>query len=80
MNQADRTDLLRVPGIGPKSAEAIVSARRRHTVTELAHLRALGVRDVQKASPYILLNGRAPVQQMSLLPDRVCQAQAATVE
>ncbi len=66
LNRAERGELLRVPGIGPKSADAILNARGRRTVAELAHLHALGVRDVQKASPYILLNGRAPVQQMSL--------------
>ena len=66
VNRANRAELLRIPGIGPKSADAILAARRRATVTELAHLRHLGVRDIQRASPYVLLNGRAPVQQMAL--------------
>ena len=66
VNRAERGDLLRVPGIGPKSAEAIMVARRRRQITDLSHLRALGVRDTAKASPYILLAGRAPVQQMKL--------------
>jgi predicted DNA-binding helix-hairpin-helix protein len=38
VNRATRTELLRVPGIGPKSADAIVAARRQATFTELAHL------------------------------------------
>ena len=67
VNRATRAELLRVPGIGPKSADAIVAARRQATFTELAHLHKVGVRDVGRTSPYILLNGRAPVQQLALL-------------
>jgi predicted DNA-binding helix-hairpin-helix protein len=67
VNRASRAELLRVPGIGPKSADAIVHGRQKQKVTELAHLRKLGVRDVAKASPYVLLDGRAPEQQLSLL-------------
>jgi len=66
INRAERPDLLRVPGIGPKTADAIVIARQRRQITDLSHLRALGVRNVAKASPFILLSGRAPVQQMAL--------------
>ena len=67
VNRATRAELLRVPGIGPKSADAIVAARRSAQLTELAHLHRLGVRDVARSSPYVLLNGRAPEQQL-LLP------------
>jgi predicted DNA-binding helix-hairpin-helix protein len=66
INRAGRRQLLRVPGIGPKLADAILRARRRGVLTELAHLRAIGVRDLQKASPFILLNGRRPAQQLAL--------------
>jgi predicted DNA-binding helix-hairpin-helix protein len=66
INRAGRRQLLRVPGIGPKLADAILRARRRGVLTDLAHLRALGVRDLQKASPFILLNGRRPAQQLAL--------------
>lgn len=66
INQARRTDLLRIPGIGPKSADAILVARRRQPLTELTHLRAVGVREPERAAPYILLNGRRPLQQLSL--------------
>lgn len=64
--QAERRELLRVPGIGPKSADAILHARRQGRLTELAHLRAIGVPSPQKTAPYILLNGRRPAQQMAL--------------
>lgn len=66
VNQAERGDLLRVPGIGPKTADAIVATRRRQRIRELGHLQHLGMRDVSKASPYLLLDGRAAEQQMSL--------------
>lgn len=66
VNRAERPDLLRVPGIGPKTADAIVNARQHRQITDLSHLRSLGVRDVAKASPFILLGGRAPSQQMAL--------------
>ncbi|GIV79262.1 radical SAM protein [Litorilinea aerophila] len=66
LNRAGREELLRVPGIGPKAADAILAARRRGRITQLSHLRALGVRDVQKAAPFVLLDGRQPAQQMAL--------------
>lgn len=66
INRASRAELLRVPGIGPKSADAILVARRQHKFTELAHLHAVGVHDVTRATPYILLNGRRPMQQLAL--------------
>jgi predicted DNA-binding helix-hairpin-helix protein len=66
INRASRAELLRVPGIGPKSADAILVARRKSKLTDLTHLRAIGVRDLERATPYILLNGRRPMQQLTL--------------
>lgn len=66
INQASRADLLRIPGIGPKSADTILATRRQNKFTEIAHLRAVGVRDIDRTAPYILLNGRRPIQQLSL--------------
>jgi predicted DNA-binding helix-hairpin-helix protein len=66
INRASRAELLRVPGIGPLSADAILKARRQGAITELSHLRAIGVRDIAKASPYLLLNGRQSAQQLAL--------------
>lgn len=65
LNRADRHDLLRVPGIGPKGANAILAARRHHTLRDLRDLRALGVL-AHRAAPYILLDGRLPTQQIQL--------------
>ena len=60
---AEREQLLRVPGIGPKSADAIVRARRQHRLTDLFQLRQLQIRTPDAMAPYILLDGqRAPTQ------------------
>lgn len=63
---AKREQLLRVPGIGPAGVDAIMHARQRGSITELSHLRKLNIRTPEQAAPYILLNGRNPVAQMSL--------------
>jgi predicted DNA-binding helix-hairpin-helix protein len=64
--RAERADLLRVPGIGPKGADAIMKARRRGRLTDLSHLRSIGIRAPEQAAPYILLDGRRPPQQLAL--------------
>lgn len=64
--RADRAALLRVPGIGPKGADAILNARRQGHLRDLAHLRAIGIRAPEQTAPYILLDGRRPPQQMAL--------------
>lgn len=69
VNRASRSDLLRIPGIGPKSADAILTARRRGRLTEPAHLAAAGVRDVSRVLPFVLLNGRRPAVQLPLMGD-----------
>lgn len=64
---ADKRELLRVPGIGPKSAERILRARRRGALRDLHDLRNIGLRGVGRAAPFILLNGRRPTHQLPLL-------------
>ena len=64
--KASRQQLLRVPGIGPKAAEAIIQARRLGHLTELTDLRKLNIHAVEQAAPYILFDGRRPVTQMKL--------------
>jgi predicted DNA-binding helix-hairpin-helix protein len=66
INAASRAQLLHVPGIGPVAADAIIQARRQGQLRDLAHLSALGIRDVARTAPYILLNGQRPAQQLSL--------------
>jgi predicted DNA-binding helix-hairpin-helix protein len=65
LNRAERRDLLRVPGIGPKGVEAILKARRTGKLRDLSRLRALGINPV-RAAPFILLDGKRPAQQMML--------------
>lgn len=62
VNRAPRLALLRVPGIGPKSADRIIAARRAARLRDMAQLRALGV-TVGWAAPYVLLDGRRPPEQ-----------------
>jgi len=66
INRADRTTLLRIPGIGPVSADRILAARSRGALADLTHLGQIGVPSPQKTAPYILLNGRRPEHQMAL--------------
>ncbi|TMC13800.1 MAG: hypothetical protein E6J33_12505 [Chloroflexi bacterium] len=63
---ARREQLLRVPGIGPVGADAILKARRQGHLTDLSHLRQLNIRAPEQAAPYILLDGHRPAMQMNL--------------
>jgi predicted DNA-binding helix-hairpin-helix protein len=63
---APREQLLRVPGIGPKGADAILKARHKGVLTDLSHLRKLGIRAPEQTAPYVLLNGHKPNQQLKL--------------
>jgi predicted DNA-binding helix-hairpin-helix protein len=63
INRAEKSQLLRVPGIGLRGAEAILSARRSGKLRDLASLRKLGV-VVARAAPFLLLDGRRPANQL----------------
>lgn len=63
---ASRAQLLHVPGIGPRGADAIVRARRHSRLREIAHLRALGIHAPEQAAPYLVLDGHRPLQQLRL--------------
>jgi predicted DNA-binding helix-hairpin-helix protein len=65
INQAPRHILLRVPGIGPKSADKIIAARRDTRLRDLSQLRALGV-TTGWAAPYVLLDGRRAAVQLRM--------------
>jgi len=67
VNTADRRDLLRVPGIGPKGLERILRERRRGRLRDLSDLRKLGI-VAQRAAPFVLLDGRRPPHQLTLWP------------
>jgi predicted DNA-binding helix-hairpin-helix protein len=65
VNRAPLDDLLRIPGIGPLSARAILQARRQAQLSSLGDLRRLGAR-ADQAAPYVLLSGHRPPFQMAL--------------
>jgi predicted DNA-binding helix-hairpin-helix protein len=65
INRAEKKDLLRVPGIGLKGAEAVLSARRLGRLRDLTALRKLGI-VVARAAPFLLLDGRRPALQMAM--------------
>lgn len=65
INRADKRDLLRVPGIGLKGAEAILRARRSGKLKDISVLKKLGV-ITMRAAPYVLLDGRRANYQPAL--------------
>lgn len=64
--RASREELMRIPGIGPKGADAILKARGRGKLSDLGSLRKIGIHGLDQVAPYILLDGRRPSQQMTL--------------
>ncbi len=68
LNRAAPDELLRVPGIGPKSSRTILSARRQGRLSELNHLRQLGIA-TKRLAPYVLLDGKRPSFQLPLKID-----------
>jgi predicted DNA-binding helix-hairpin-helix protein len=64
LNKADFLHLLRIPGIGPKTARRIVQFRRNSKIKSEVELRQLGI-PVERVSPFILLNGRKITNQPS---------------
>jgi predicted DNA-binding helix-hairpin-helix protein len=65
INKAQRNELLRIPGIGPKSVDEILKARRTQKFRDLTALRKMGI-IVARAAPFLLLDGRRPATQMAL--------------
>lgn len=64
INHGDRRELLRIPGIGPRGADAILKARRSGKLSSLEDLRRIGVNPL-RAKPFILLDGKRPNQQLA---------------
>lgn len=66
LNRAAWGELLKVPGIGPHGAQAILNARvRGGRLHSLEDLKALGVA-AGRAAPFILLDGHRPPAQLAL--------------
>jgi predicted DNA-binding helix-hairpin-helix protein len=68
VNGAPKEELMRVPGIGPLSAQRIVDQRRDHRIQSWTELKTLGV--VAKwAEPFVALPGHRPTPaKQGLLP------------
>lgn len=70
VNAAPLPELMRIPGIGPASARAILQARRQAALREIGDLRKLGAR-ADRAAPFVTLVGKRPPYQPPL-PFPVC--------
>jgi predicted DNA-binding helix-hairpin-helix protein len=66
INRATKEQLIRIPGIGPKSANLILTTRRDQRIHSLSSLAKLGIQ-ARKAAPYILINGKRPDYQPVLI-------------
>ncbi|NOT05155.1 MAG: radical SAM protein [Anaerolineales bacterium] len=65
INKAEKRELIRIPGIGLKGADAILNARRLNKLRDLSSLKKLGI-IAERAAPYVLLDGRKSDQQLVL--------------
>jgi predicted DNA-binding helix-hairpin-helix protein len=65
INHADRLMLLRIPGIGLKGAERIISARHERLIRDVSTLQKMGIR-IERATPFLLLSGKRPSFQPRL--------------
>jgi predicted DNA-binding helix-hairpin-helix protein len=55
-NTASYRDLVKVPGIGPVSAQRILALRQKQQISGKAELASLGVR-IKRAAPFLVING-----------------------
>jgi predicted DNA-binding helix-hairpin-helix protein len=75
VNSATKEQLLRVPGLGPISADRIVLARARHKIDAWRDLEAMGV--VRKrASPFLAFPGQRPPKAKHLRLELFAQGAA----
>ena len=65
VNRASQRQLLRVPGMGPRSVQRILALRHESKFRDLRDLRKVGAITV-RAAPFVLLDGRRPPMQLEL--------------
>jgi predicted DNA-binding helix-hairpin-helix protein len=65
LNKADKRQLIKIPGIGIKGADAILNARRIKRLRDLSALKKLGI-IAERAAPYVLFDGRKAEIQMDM--------------
>ncbi len=68
INKATYEELLRIPGIGPKTAKKIIHERRRYKLHSIEDLKNVGV-IVKRALPFLLINGKSYIQPQQLKLD-----------
>ena len=74
LNSVAKDQLLRIPGIGPISADRIMQSRRLHSIDNWRDLQAMGV--VRKrAWPYVVFPGQRPPSGKQLRLDLFGEAQ-----
>lgn len=67
LNRAPLRDLMRVPGIGPRSARELLRMRGQGKLRDLSGVRAAGAA-WKVAAPYLLLDGKPAERQLRLGP------------
>lgn len=65
LNQAPLAELVRVPGIGPRSAKRLLGMRREQRLRDASALRAAGA-SWKVAAPFVLLDGKPAERQLRL--------------
>jgi predicted DNA-binding helix-hairpin-helix protein len=65
INRAPKNMLLRIPGIGLKSADRIIQIRRNQHLRDLSVLKKMGIH-THKAAPFMLLDGQRSEVQLHL--------------
>jgi predicted DNA-binding helix-hairpin-helix protein len=66
INLADKHMLLRIPGIGPKTANSIIETRIKQKLTKSEELSSFGV-NFKRAAPFIIINGKSAAYQTTFL-------------
>jgi len=56
INKASKTQLLKIPGIGPRSVDKIIRVRREHRFTDITQLKNIGI-VLKRALSFITVNG-----------------------
>lgn len=75
INRADYEMLLRVPGLGVKSAKMILTARR-YSRLGTSHLKQIGV--VLKKAQYFITCNELPTRTVNEIKTRKCKADSDT--
>lgn len=66
LNRAERHELLRIPGIGIRSADQLITARQLSEIRTVEDLHKIGIK-TNRLLPFVLLDGKRPPQQLTLI-------------